>query len=116
MQQDYEDGKYTVTFDEQSGALKALRYGDEWRDLSGDKLVYCMPAAHADAQAEIARLRGALERAVSFVQHAEVSSGVCCCGDSIDGHGNPMDCGHSPRDTWDYAAEGFIKEMQALLK
>ena len=61
MQQDYEDGKYTVTFDEQSGALKALRYGDEWRDLSGDKLVYCMLAAHADAQAEIARLRGALE-------------------------------------------------------
>lgn len=64
MQQDYEDGKYTVTFDEQSGALKALRYGDEWRDLSGDKLVYCMLAAHADAQAEIARLRGALEKIV----------------------------------------------------
>lgn len=61
MQQTYEDGKYTVIFDEQSGALKALRYGDEWRDLSGDKLIYCMLAEHADAQAEIARLRGALE-------------------------------------------------------
>lgn len=72
-------------------------------------------ASLADAQAEIARLRAALVSAVSFVEHADVSSGVCCCGDSMKGHGDVFDTGHSPRDMWDYAAEGFIKETRALL-
>ena len=61
MQQSYDDGKYTVTFNDKNGELKALRHGEPWKDLSGDKLIYCMLAAHADAQAEIARLRSALE-------------------------------------------------------
>lgn len=35
------EGKYTVVFDE-DGGLKALRYGEEWRDCCGDNLVYCL--------------------------------------------------------------------------
>ena len=35
-----EDGKYTVIFD--NGQLHALRYGERWRDLSGDKLIYAL--------------------------------------------------------------------------
>lgn len=84
--------------------------GTPWKELAATTR-----ASLADAQAEIARLRGALGRAVNFVQHAQVSSGVCCCGDSLIGHADPMDCGHSPRDTWDYASDRFINEMQALL-
>jgi photosystem II stability/assembly factor-like uncharacterized protein len=35
------DGKYTVSHD--NGAnLKALRYGEEWRDLVGDGLVLAL--------------------------------------------------------------------------
>jgi len=33
------DGKYTVKQDK-SGRLKALRYGEEWRDCCGDNLIY----------------------------------------------------------------------------
>lgn len=39
-QMDFEDGKFTVIYDE--GHFKALRYGQPWRDLTGDNLVYAM--------------------------------------------------------------------------
>lgn len=43
MKYDFEDGKYTVSFD--NGNLTALRNGEPWgRDLVGDKLVYAMLA------------------------------------------------------------------------
>ena len=45
-----DNGKYTVKQDS-SGRLYALRYGEEWRDLCGDNLVYQLAA-------EVERLRG----------------------------------------------------------
>lgn len=44
MEYTLENGKYTVIFDDKTGNLKALRYGEEWRDLTGDKLFYSMLA------------------------------------------------------------------------
>jgi hypothetical protein len=44
-----EGGKYTIK-QGPTGGLRALRYGEEWRDLCGDSMVLCM------AQ-EIERLR-----------------------------------------------------------
>lgn len=44
------DGKYTVIMTD-DGGLRALRYGEEWRDLCGDGLVLAL--AH-----EIENLRG----------------------------------------------------------
>ena len=41
IKEDFVNGKYTVIF-EDSGGLKALRYGEEWRDLTGDGLVLSM--------------------------------------------------------------------------
>ena len=38
-----------------------------------------------------------------LIAHAQVSSGVCCCGEPMDGHSSPMSCGHSPVDMWDHA-------------
>lgn len=38
-----------------------------------------------------------------FIARAQVSSGVCCCGEPMDGHSSPMSCGHSPVDMWDHA-------------
>jgi hypothetical protein len=36
------DGKYTVLFDLLNGVSECLRYGEEWRDLRGDKLILAM--------------------------------------------------------------------------
>jgi hypothetical protein len=46
MKQDYAGGKYTVIFDCETSELRALRNGDAWKDLTGDKLTYCMLMEH----------------------------------------------------------------------
>lgn len=38
---DLEGGKCTVVMPN-NGGLHALRYGEPWRDLTGDKLVYAL--------------------------------------------------------------------------
>ena len=43
-----------------------------------------------------------------FIARAQVSSGVCCCGEPMDGHSSPMSCGHSPVDMWDHAVEKLL--------
>lgn len=43
------DGKYTVR-KTVSGGLHALRYGEPWRDLCGDKLVYQLAAELQEAR------------------------------------------------------------------
>lgn len=40
---------------------------------------------------------------IAFMENAPVNSGVCCCGDDMNRHGNPMACGHSPVDMWDHS-------------
>lgn len=55
------DGKYTVIFDQ--GNLSALRYGEPWRDLTGDNLIYWM-------MVEIERLREAHQQAYAQLRHA----------------------------------------------
>lgn len=52
MKRNFDGGKYTVTFDEQTGRLSALRNGEPWRDLAGDKLVLSM-LQRVDAQQEL---------------------------------------------------------------
>lgn len=47
---------------------------------------------------------------VTFVRDAPVSSGVCCCGESMVGHSDPMSCGHTPVDQWDYSLSLWLKE------
>lgn len=42
MRHDFCNGKYTVMFDEKTGELGALRYGEPWRHLTGDGLVLAM--------------------------------------------------------------------------
>ena len=56
MQQDYDNGKYTVIFDRETGELRALRNGEVWQDLSGNKLVYWMLVEHKRALERIAEL------------------------------------------------------------
>lgn len=39
---DFDNGKYTVVFEEHTGNLYALRHGKPWRDLTGDQLILSM--------------------------------------------------------------------------
>jgi hypothetical protein len=59
MRHDFEGGKYTVEFDEQKGTLVALRYGEPWRELVGDKLVLVMLQEVDALREEVGRLRQA---------------------------------------------------------
>lgn len=48
---------------------------------------------------------------IDFVKNAPVSSGVCCCGDNILTHGDPMSCGHTPVDQWHWSLSLWIKQI-----
>jgi hypothetical protein len=43
MKVSVENGKYTVIV-EPNGSMRALRYGEEWQDLTGQKLIYALTA------------------------------------------------------------------------
>lgn len=59
-----------------------------------------------------------IEQLTNFIKHVQVSSGICCCGDSMEGHPSPMTCGHSPVDMWDYHSgellEAYPDDLSAL--
>lgn len=57
----FEDGKYQLILD--AGEFTALRHGQPWRDLTGDKLVYTMFAEIQGLQAETESLRTGYEAA-----------------------------------------------------
>ena len=40
LRMDFDDRKYSVVADEDG--MRALRYGDPWRDLTGDKMIFSM--------------------------------------------------------------------------
>lgn len=53
-------------------------------------------------------LAAQIEMMREFIARAPVSSGVCYCGEAIDGHSNPMSCGHTPVDLWDHSVEQIL--------
>ena len=55
MRIDLEDGKYTYLLDD-LGGQQALRYGEPWRDLTGDKFIYCLAEMVTALRAENERL------------------------------------------------------------
>lgn len=60
MKYDFNDGKYTVQ--EDNGVnFKALRYGLEWRDLTGDGLVLSMLYDYDDLMNKYLELKYRLE-------------------------------------------------------
>lgn len=46
-----ENGKYEVVIE--NGAMKALRHGEEWRNLAGDKLIFAMVCKIEDLQGDL---------------------------------------------------------------
>jgi hypothetical protein len=51
-----DNGKYTIVNDvENTGDFYALRYGEEWRDLIGDKLVLALVSEIEDLREELSK-------------------------------------------------------------
>lgn len=50
-----------------------------------------------------------------YAYMADAENGVCCCGDNMDRHSNPMDCGHSPVDSGSYAQSLVIEDAKKIL-
>ena len=83
---DFENGKYTVINAlSEGGDFKALRYGEDWRSLNGDNLVYAMFC-------EIERLRDAISWGVScgecwnqLAEDWDIVDGSFTCRGCIEG-------------------------------
>jgi hypothetical protein len=50
----FENGKYVVE-DHDDGSVLAKRYGEPWKDFTGDKLFYLMLARIEELEQELAR-------------------------------------------------------------
>jgi len=53
MQVNLENNKYTLIFDETTGALVANRNGEYWMDYTGNKLVYSLMARIVELESEL---------------------------------------------------------------
>lgn len=42
---------------------------------------------------QVAALQAERDELLDFIKYAEVDSGVCCCGDSMENHPSGMNCG-----------------------
>ena len=49
---------------------------------------------------------------IEFVRTAPVSSGVCCCGESMDDHPEASMCGHTPTDQWDWSLHLWLEQIK----
>ena len=67
------------------------------------------------AEAKLAKAVGLLEAWINVATHCIIEEGVCCCGDNMDTHAEPMHCGHSPVDHGAYIAESLVEETNATL-
>jgi len=72
-------------------------------------------ASEAAAVGRVKALTEALTGCVAAIEHADMADGVCCCGDEMESHSEPMNCGHSPVDMGEYHAhQVLIAARQAL--
>jgi hypothetical protein len=78
-------------------------------DKDGPTGAAYVPAAVADD------LLAALEGALASLEHADLADGVCCCGDNMEGHSDPMSCGHAPVDMGDYYGSRAITAARAAI-
>lgn len=70
IRKQFEDGKYTLVRDS-SGYMYALRHGEPWRDLTGDKLIGAMLSDMEELQAALAARQPVDENYEVWAQNAE---------------------------------------------
>ncbi len=64
--------------------------------------------------AAVEQYKKILDGWVSLAENANIESGICCCGDNMEGHANPMSCGHSPTDSGAYYCEKLHEQSKVL--
>jgi len=62
------------------------------------------------AEAYSDMLLGIIKDIYDLYVHVGIPSGVCMCGDSMDGHASPHIAGHSPCDSGEYYMDNLIRE------
>jgi hypothetical protein len=68
-----------------------------------------------ELEAKLAKAVGFLEAWVELAEHCSIEDGVCCCGDNIEGHSDPINCGHSPVDHGAYIAGQLVESTRAII-
>ena len=68
-----------------------------------------------DLEAKLVKAVGLLEAWINVAAHCSITEGVCCCGDDMDTHAEPMHCGHLPVDHGVYIAESLAEETNTTL-
>ena len=99
---------------EQAKSLSALLFSGEGSDADEDVILFALRKVR-DEVTEAAAMREALEGCVGLLTNASVRTGVCCCGDDMEHHGSPMDCGHSPVDSGEYNASLCLDAARTAL-
>jgi hypothetical protein len=57
-----DDGKYTIVYDKNNQyPIKCLRYGEEWRDLLGDNLIFWLCTRIEELEDEIGDMNEMLD-------------------------------------------------------
>ena len=74
-----------------------------------------LTAQVAALEVEIVKLLECLNNWIDIASNCTIESGCCCCGESMDGHSNPMACGHSPQDMADGAVNSAIEKTNKAL-
>jgi len=86
--------------------LAALQAENEQRIT---ELIFRHAARLDTLQAENERLKAQVKTLMDFIKYAQVSSGVCCCGDAMENH----QCSdHSPVDVWDNAVTSLVEKYE----
>jgi hypothetical protein len=66
-------------------------------------------------EAKLAKAVEALKSWLELASYCTIEEGVCCCGDDMKNHADPMDCGHLPVDHGAYIAHHIKKSTRATL-
>jgi len=67
------------------------------------------------AEAQAATIKALVEAWIEVAIYCSITDGVCCCGDNMEGHADPMNCGHTPTDHGAYYAHRLVKSTEAAL-
>jgi hypothetical protein len=68
-----------------------------------------------ELEAKLAMAVGALKSWLELASYCTIEEGVCCCGDDMKSHADPMGCGHLPVDHGAYIAHHIKKSTRAIL-
>ena len=65
------------------------------------------------ARAVIEEAEAALEGAANVFRNCDISTGYCCCGDSMDTHPDAMSCGHMRVDMGEHTVVSSVQPLVA---